>query len=524
MKKEKIFDEEAVLLLNKGKRGVFRLVFGRTTIVVLLLAAQFLLLFISFYHLRDYTFYGGSMLLALIVALVVVNRPANPAAKITWILLIMLFPIFAIPFYFFVDAELGHRLARARCREIAEQTLPLLKPQPAAAAALAQASPGTASLANYLLRTGGFPVFQNSSAAFYPLGESAFKAILKALQSAEKFIFIEYFIIKEGYMWGRILNILEAKAASGVEVRVLYDGTCALYNLPYQYPRQLEQLGLQCRMYAPLKPLVSTHYNNRDHRKILVVDGRCAFTGGINLSDEYINRTHPHGHWKDVALQVAGEAVPSFTHMFLQMWNASGRGLEDFSPYLRAVRPVQAPGWVLPYGDSPFNGENMAEMVYIDILNRAEKYVHIMTPYLIIDHEMATALTFAAKRGVDVKIITPGRPDKKTVFALTRSYYRELIEGGVEIHEYAPGFVHAKTFVSDGSTAVTGSVNLDYRSLYLHFECAALLYGCGAVADIEADFQATLRKCRQITLADCKKDKLTRRLTGYLLRPLAPLM
>ena len=523
-KEKKSLDEEAVLLLNRGKRGFFRLVFGRTTVVLLLLAAQFVLLFVAFYRMRDYTLYGGSMLLGLIVALTVVNRPGNPAAKITWILLIMLFPVFAVPFYFYVDAELGHRLVRARLAEIEEQTNPLLPPQEAARSALEEADPGLAGLAGYLRRTGGFPVYRNSGASYYPTGEEAFAAILEELEKAERFIFLEYFIIDEGYMWGRILKLLEEKAAAGVEVRVLYDGTCALYKLPYQYPRQLEELGIRCRMYAPLRPLASTHYNNRDHRKILVADGRCAFTGGINLADEYINRTHPHGHWKDVAVRITGEAVRSFTLMFLQMWNTEERGLEDFTGYLGASGPADAPGWILPYRDSPFNGENIGEMVYMDILNRARKYVHIMTPYLIIDNEMITALTFAAKRGVDVKIITPGRPDKKTVFAVTRSYYRELIAGGVQIYEYSPGFVHAKTFVSDGDTAVTGSINLDYRSLYLHFECAALMYRTPAAADIEADFQKTLAKCRRMTLEDCRKDRLGRRLMGWLLRPLAPLM
>ena len=511
-------DEEAVLLLNKGRRGFFRLIFGRTTVVVLLLAAQFGLLFAGFYWLRDYTVYGGSMLAGLIVALIVVNRPRNPYIKITWILLIMLFPVFAVPFYFYVDADWGHRLVRARLEEIGQETAGLL-PQ-----SLEEADPGAAGLASYLRRMGGFPVWRNSGADYYPIGEAAFSAILKELGQAKDFIFLEYFIIREGYMWGRILKVLERKAKAGVEVRVLYDGTCALFDLPYHYPRQLEELGIRCRMCAPLKPLVSTHYNNRDHRKILVVDGRCAFTGGINLSDEYINRTHPHGHWKDTAIRITGEAVKSFTLMFLQMWNAADRGMEDCTRYLAASAPAEAPGWIAPYGDSPFDDENVAEMVYMDILNRARRYVHIMTPYLIIDHEMVTALLFAAKRGVDVKLITPGRPDKKTVFALTRSYYRELIAGGVEIYEYEPGFVHAKSFVSDGVTAVTGSINLDYRSLYLHFECAALLHSVPAVGDIEADFQATLQKCRRITEEDCRRDRLSRRLTGWLLRPLAPLM
>ena len=517
-------DGEAVLLLNKGKRGLFRLIFGRTTVVVLLLLVQFGLLFAGFYWLRDYTFYGGSMLLGLIVALAIVNRPRNPYIKITWILLIMLFPVFATPFYFFVNAELGHRLVRARLEEIGRETAGLLSSPPEAVRSLEEADPGMAGLASYLRRTGNFPVWQNSGAAYYPIGEDAFAAILEELERAERFIFMEYFIVREGYMWGRVLKVLEEKAARGVEVRVLYDGTCALFDLPYRYPEKLERLGIRCRMYAPLRPLVSTHYNNRDHRKILVVDGRCAFTGGINLSDEYINLTHPHGHWKDVALRVTGESVRTFTLMFLQMWNAEDRGMEDCTRYLAASAPAEAPGWIVPYGDSPFDDENIAEMVYMDILNRARRYVHIMTPYLIIDHEMVVALTFAAKRGVDVKLITPGVPDKKTVFALTRSYYKELIEGGVQIYEYTPGFIHAKTFVSDDTTAVTGSINLDYRSLYLHFECAALLYRAPAVADIEADFQKTLGQCRRISSEDCRRDRLGRRIMGWLLRPLAPLM
>ena len=346
-------DEEAVLLLNKGRRGFFRLIFGRTTVVVLLLAAQFGLLFAGFYWLRDYTVYGGSMLAGLIVALIVVNRPRNPYIKITWILLIMLFPVFAVPFYFYVDADWGHRLVRARLEEIGQETAGLLPQGEEALRSLEEADPGAAGLASYLRRMGGFPVWRNSGADYYPIGEAAFSAILKELGQAKDFIFLEYFIIREGYMWGRILKVLERKAKAGVEVRVLYDGTCALFDLPYHYPRQLEELGIRCRMCAPLKPLVSTHYNNRDHRKILVVDGRCAFTGGINLSDEYINRTHPHGHWKDTAIRITGEAVKSFTLMFLQMWNAADRGMEDCTRYLAGPAPPPAPGGGPPAGSPP---------------------------------------------------------------------------------------------------------------------------------------------------------------------------
>lgn len=517
-------DGEAVLLLNKGKKGLLRLIFGRTGVVITLLAAQFGLLFWGFFRLGKYMFYSGSMLLALAVVLVVINKPANPYAKITWIVLIMLAPVFAVPFYFYVDKDLGHRLARRRLEEIGAQTARYAPPRPREIDRLERFSPGLAGLARYMERVGGGSLFEHSGAVYLPSGEAALEEMISQLERAEHFIFLEFFIVEEGYMWGRILSVLERKAREGVEVRVLYDGTCVIGKLPYRYPRQLEELGIRCRMYAPLRPLVSTHYNNRDHRKIMVIDGRCAFTGGVNLADEYINRKVLHGHWKDAAVCVTGEAVRGFTLMFLQMWAVDEPQLEDFSRYLDASRPVDGPGWVLPYGDSPFDRENIGEMVYMDFLNRAAKYVHISTPYLIIDHEMVVALLFAAKRGVDVKLIVPGQPDKKTVFAVTRSYYKELIDGGVQIYEYTPGFVHAKTFVSDGEAAVVGSINLDYRSLYLHFECAALLCGMSAVEDVEADFQATLARCRRLTAEDCRRDRLGRRLLGWILRPFAPLM
>ena len=383
---------------------------------------------------------------------------------------------------------------------------------------------GSFGNAAYYLERQGFPLYQNSDAKYFPLGEDMFEEVLAQLERARSFIFLEYFIIQEGYMWGRILSILERKVKEGVEVRLLYDGTCALTKVPYYYPQELEKIGIQCKMYAPLRPVVSTHYNNRDHRKILVVDGRVAFTGGINLADEYINRRVLHGHWKDTAVMVSGEAVRGFTLMFLQMWNVDTRQAEDYPRYLDVTRPVAAPGFVLPYGDRPFDGEMVGEMVYMDILNRARRYVHITTPYLIVDNEMVTALTYAAKRGVEVVLIVPAIPDKKYVYALNQVYYRELIEAGVEIREYTPGFIHAKMFVSDDTTAVVGSINLDYRSLYLHFECAALLYGAAAVADVERDFQATRAVSRAITVEDCKRRKLRWRFFGWILRPLAPLM
>ena len=516
--------ENAVLLLNRGKRGLVQIAFGRTGIVILLLALQVLALFVFFFRLLgNYlpVYVAVSSGFGLVMALGVVNHQRqNPSIKLTWVVLILAAPIFAIPLYFFVNMEMGHRLAHHRHQEIKKKTAPLARQDQTA---LSQLPPESAGLAEYMWRQGDFPVCRNTSATYYPLGDDVFQEILDQLERAERFIFLEYFIIEEGYMWGRVLRILEEKVRQGVEVRVLYDGTCAVALLPYDYPRQLEAIGIRCRMFAPLRPMVSTHYNNRDHRKILVVDGKVAFTGGINLADEYINRKVRYGHWKDNAILVRGEAVRSFTLMFLQMWNTAERKLEDFTPYLK-VFPAEGRGLFIPYGSCPYDADRLAEMVYMDLINRARRYVHIMTPYLVIDNEMATALAFAAKRGVEVSLILPHIPDKKYMFALAKTYYPQLLEAGVRIFEYTPGFVHAKILVSDSCRAVVGTINFDYRSLYLHFECGVYMEDAPAVEQVEQDFLDTLTRCQEATLTQWKARSLGSRLTGYLLRLFAPLL
>ena len=516
-------EEGAVLLLNKGRRGLLRLVFGRTAVIIALLLAQVALLLAGFVWLGERYVYGGSLAAAFIAALVVINRPGNPEAKITWILLITLLPVFGAPFYAYVELELGHRLARARLAEVGGRTAKLTPGDPAALEALRAVDPGAAGLCAYVARAGNQPVYQRSGVSYCPSGEKAFAAMLAELERAERFIFLEYFIIEEGYMWGRILSILERKAREGVEVRVLYDGTCSLMLLPYSYPRKLEALGIQCKVFAPLRVLVSTHYNNRDHRKILVIDGKTAFTGGINLADEYINRKSPYGHWKDNAIEITGRAVDSLTLMFLQMWSVEGPSGEDYRRYLTAPS-VEAPGFLMPFGSCPFGDERVGEMVYLDIINRAKRYVHVFTPYLILDNQLATALTFAARRGVEVLLILPHIPDKKTIFALAKTYYPQLLEGGVQIYEYTPGFVHAKVLVSDDERAVVGTINFDYRSLYLHFECGVYMEGAKAVGEVEADIQNTLRSCEMVTLTQCRSRHLINKLIGAVLRLFAPLL
>jgi cardiolipin synthase len=400
---------------------------------------------------------------------------------------------------------------------------------------------GEVNLAKYLYNTSGFKAYHDNDCQFFPLGEDKWDEMKRQLEQAQHFIFMEYFIVADGKMWDSIVEILARKASEGVEVRFMYDGMNSLVNVSFSFYKKLSKLDIDARPFSQIRPALSTVQNNRDHRKILVIDGKVAFTGGINLADEYINEYERFGHWKDTAIMVKGDAVRSFTCMFLTLWNVAGKKSnipeEELDRYViaparedcyfecdRENAAIRQGGFVIPYADSPFADERIGKQVYIDILNRATDYVHIMTPYLILDDEMIRALSYAALRGVEVIIIMPHVPDKKYAYFLARSYYKELLLKGVKIYEYTPGFVHAKEFVSDGMRGTVGSVNLDYRSLYLHFECGIYIYDNGCLADIEEDFKFTLSKCQEITVEDCNRYSKIKTLTGKILRLISPLM
>lgn len=390
--------------------------------------------------------------------------------------------------------------------------------------ALLKENPQVAALAHYMHRSGCHPVCNRTAVTYFPLGEDKFEEMLRQLEAAEHFIFMEYFIVDEGLMWGKVLEILARKAKEGVDVRVMYDGSCEFALLPRDYPRRLKALGIKCKVFAPVSPFVSTHYNYRDHRKILVIDGHTAFNGGVNLADEYMNEKKKFGYWKDVAVMVKGEAVKSFTLMFLQMWGITEKEDETVRFLSYPALPQEAKGFVIPYGDCPLDNNKLGERVYMDILNRAVQYVHIMTPYLILDGEMETALKFAAEKGVEVALLLPGIPDKVIPYALAKTHYASLIASGVKIYEYTPGFVHAKAFVSDAREAVVGTINLDYRSLYHHFECAAYLYNTDCIAKIEEDFQACLAQSRLVDMERVRHEKWTVKLIGRVMKAVAPLL
>lgn len=516
--------------MEKGKKGFFSVIFSRTAILIMLFLIQILILLAGFTLLKDYMFYayGAVVALALVLVIYIINKRGNPAFMLAWIIPILVIPVFGALFYLFIELQIGTKWINARLQKLDAETKELTPQNPAVIESLSGIDEHMAHLAGYLNKSGNFPVYQNTSATYFPLGEDKFEEMMKQLEHAQHFIFLEYFIVERGYMWDEILKILSRKVKEGVEVRFMYDGMCSLVLLPYNYPKKMEQMGIQCRMFSPIRPALSTSQNNRDHRKILVIDGYIAFTGGINLADEYINRKVRFGHWKDTSIMIQGEAVKTFTMLFLKMWNVDKRyNDEDFSKYVDVPQlkiPAPGDGFVIPYGDSPVDNEQVGEMVYMDVLYSAKKYVHIMTPYLILDHEMMVALTYAAKRGVEVIIIMPHIPDKWYAFVVAKTYYNELLDAGVQIYEYTPGFVHAKVFTSDDEKAIVGTINMDYRSLYLHFECAALLYKNVEIPAIEKDFQCTLKKCQKITQDDYNKLNIVTKLIGMVLRLFAPLM
>lgn len=468
---------------------------------------------------------GVLRLIGILIVLDIVRTSTHLAADLLWIFLIMLFPVFGTAFYLFLGANL---LTSKETRQLffsAVNNAKYYKENADDSGVVDKASkeyPLCSGQIRYLSGHAGFPVYENNENGFdyYPLGDDGFPVILEELKKAEKFIFLEYFIIARGQMWDQMHEILKEKAAEGLDVRVLYDDMGSFSTLPMSYAKTLKEEGIRCIPFNRISPVLGAIMNHRDHRKILVIDGRVAFSGGINLADEYINAIVRFGHWKDNVIRIRGAAVWSYTVTFLTNWQALSTEEEDFTKFKalpgKAASPAalntknasgespEAPvlskrdGYIIPYCDTPLDDDHVGQDVYMNILNEAKDYCYIMTPYLILDNEFVNALGLAAARGVDVRIITPGIPDKKTVFGVTRSFYEILTKKGVRIYEYTPGFVHAKVFVSDDRVATVGTINLDYRSLYLHFENGTCLIGSKKVLDVKRDVVETLEKSREI--------------------------
>ncbi|MCL2007388.1 MAG: cardiolipin synthase [Treponema sp.] len=510
-----------------------RVVFRRRVFIISLLLIQLSLVILIIFgtHMAfrwmDYFFNTFSVL----VCFYILNKQEKSAYKLTWIFLILLFPLFGGLVFVFFHNQASPRKLRRQMDEVNHRYLPFFSPTGDILSELANDHRECLPQAHYLQVHAGFPVYKRTRTHYLDSGEAFFEMVLEEMEKAEKYIFLEFFILRQGKMLNPIIEILERKAALGLDIRIIYDDLGCFMTLPPNFKEILKEKGIKCIVFNPFKPLLSSLQNNRDHRKIISIDGKVAFTGGINLADEYINAVERFGRWKDAAIMLEGEAAWSLTLIFLSMWNLDKKNFEDpllFYPWKdSAGKPepcqIECDGFVQPYADSPIDTENVGEHVYIQIINNAKEYVYINTPYLVVDDDLLSALSLSAKSGVDVRIITPHRWDKWFVAIVSRSYYRQLIQAGVKIYEYSAGFNHSKTFVSDDKTATVGTTNLDFRSLYLHFECGVWMYKTSSVEKVKEDFNKTLIECREITLNDCSRNAV-QRLVQDVLRLFAPLM
>lgn len=481
---------------KKRRNSIARAVF--VALSILLQISWLLLIILELNHYSTYI----SLLTSVIAGVAVVrlySRQTTSAYKIPWIMLIMALPVMGLSLYLLTQVAWISKGVHRRIRETVDQTQKLLSGDEAVLARLEKENMAAANQCRYLSTYGKSSVYDNTRTKYFGDCADAFEQMKTDLERAETFIFMEYFIIEDGECFRQLREILRRKAAQGVDVRLMYDDIGSIGKASWGYARELNADGIRCQVFNPALPVLSVFMNNRDHRKITVIDGKIGYTGGFNLADEYFGKTKPYGHWKDTGLRLEGNAVQSLTAIFLELWSVAARTKEDIRPYLSPGCTMPRDGYVQPYGDSPLDDEQTAENVYLNLLNHAQKYVWFMTPYLIITEELNRSMALAAKRGVDVRIITPGIPDKRAVYAVTRSYYAGLVENGVRIFEYTPGFCHGKMCICDGKMASIGTSNLDYRSLYLHFENNVLLYGCEAVQEMEQDFTETFALCREVT-------------------------
>ncbi len=534
---------------------------GRIFFVAVFMTFQVWLMYAIITHYDD----GSGILdktiqlIALLIVLRVYGQHKNAANKMPWIILILIFPLLGILLWSLTSGSL--LLVRKKKHFLKyDAALPGILPQNQnAARTLASTDRGLFEESRYVAEHGRFPVYQGTSARYFPEAEQGRLSQIEDLRKAEHSIFLEYFAIEDRESFAPIREILYQKAAEGVDVRILYDDIGSASMLSFRFVKLMESHGIRCRDFNPISPFFSIFMNNRDHRKMTIIDGKIGYTGGYNLANEYFGFDRPYGHWKDTGVRLEGDAVRSMTAMFLEMWNAMRREdwTADLTKYLPAVkageltaeadsmaerrkavslpddqtgltrsaqlgRALDGKCFVQPYADTPMDEEQTGENVIMNILNTAQDYVWISTPYLVLSDEMSRALTLAAKRGVDVRILTPGIPDKKIVYQITRSYYGALVAGGVRIFEYTPGFNHAKMTVSDDATAVVGSINLDFRSLYLHFEDAVLFHGGQVVSDVKQDFEHIWSQSQEVTERYAHRG-LGLRVWQSVLRLIAPL-
>lgn len=506
-------------------KKLLKFIFSRLVIVGLLIFLQ--MLFVVFLVLRLSEvwvyLYWGLQIASIVIVFWILCKPDNPSYKLAWVIPIMLVPVFGGLFYLiFGNKTLGKKRKEA-LNLFANHQSHHFDSLHDSNEELLELNPMLYRQSEYIQRVSGFPLYKNTQAEYFPLGEAKWEALMRELKNAKKFIFMEYFIIERGKMWNPIFEILKQKAAEGVVVKFMYDDLGSIQTVPTGYDWVMRKAGIEVTLFNPFRPRLSSMMNYRDHRKITVIDGNVGFCGGINLADEYINAYPKHGHWKDTAVLLRGDAVRSLTLMFLHLWDFSNNTQTDAEQYMPTV-PHESDGFVQPFGDIPLDNFNVAENAYMQMINCAKHYIYITSPYLILDNEMMTSLSVAAQSGVDVRIITPHVADKWFVHMVTQSNYEQLIRSGVHIYEYSPGFIHAKMLVCDDEVCIVGTTNMDYRSFYLHFECGVAFYGASMVETVRRDVLDALVVSEEITLEQSLGIKRRHRIIRSILRAMAPLM
>jgi len=507
---------------RRSGNSILRIAFVALSVLI---QAAWLLLLVA--RLNEYSVWISMLTgaLAFVAVLKLYSLPKNGAFKLMWIMVILLLPVMGLSLYLLTELPGALLHTEKRLERIRAALKPYRSQDPEVLSRLEELGRGTANQFRYPLRQTESSVYANTKVTYYAEARDALEAMKEALRQAEHFILMEYFIIEDGASFDELRAILRQKAAQGVKVKLMYDDIGSVGYVNWRFAQQLNREGIQCRVFNPALPVLNLFMNHRDHRKITVVDGKVGFTGGFNLADEYFGLTEPYGKWKDTGLRLEGEAVSSLTACFLELWNLYAVKPEDPASYFRHTHSVpEAEGFVQPFGDDPMGQERTAESVYMNLIHHAQRSVWFITPYLIITDELRSALVLAAKRGVDVRIITPGIPDKKIIYRITRSYYGPLAAGGVRIFEYTPGFCHAKQCICDGEIACVGTSNLDFRSLYFHFENNVLLTGCEAVDYIAQDFQKLFPVCREVSQDYIRGKNSAMGLCDCILRLFSPLL
>ncbi|KAA8674762.1 cardiolipin synthase [Clostridium sp. HV4-5-A1G] len=505
-----------------GERKIFVSIF-KFIVFIFWLIFQFIAI-VLIYNIFNIFFIYYFIFFEIVSAISVIHlnyKDKNTSYKISWIALILLIPVVGVIIYILSRIGIKRNFNKMNKVELDEKIFP--EEDKTMLSQLKVNNKTRYNQTRLIKNISGYGVYFNTKAIYFPSGKSMYKKLLEELKKADKFIFLEYFIISRGKMWDEIFEILKQKSQNGVEVRILVDYIGSMFVLPKDFENSLKKYNIKYKIFNPIKMLLNVMLNYRDHRKMAVIDGKVAFTGGMNIGDEYINLYKKYGYWKDMGVYLKGDAVYSFTSMFLRMWQSITKKREDFQKYKFESKFNGYTGIVAPYNSSPEESNDVAQDVYLSIIDSAKNYIYITTPYLVIGYEMILALSLAAKRGVDVRIITPSIPDKKTIQVLTRSHYDKLLDSGVKIYEYTPGFIHGKTLISDGECAVVGTINMDYRSLYLHFECAVYMYDVSIIDDIYNDFINTMGQCKKIEKEVWEKRCFLKKILESILRMFAPL-